>query len=198
MIGGRFRGQPLTAPAGGQTRPTSDRVRESFFSALVSWLGSADRPGDEALAGASFLDLYAGSGACGIEAASRGADRVQLVEQDPRVMAVARRNAARLGLQLTLTQARVAAVVGRPAPGPYQVVWLDPPYGLAEAALGEVLDLVVRQRWLAPDGLLVVERSSRSPAPQLPPGIARHWSRRYGESTIYYATRAPSQEDSES
>lgn len=198
VISGRFRGQVLVTPAGDHTRPTSDRVRESFFSSLGSWLGTADQPAAQALAGVGFLDLYAGSGACGIEAASRGARQVHLVEQNPRVMAVARQNATRLGLRLKLTRGAVAAVLARPAPEPYDVVWLDPPYRLADSELAGVLQRVVHNGWLARAGLLVVERSSRSPDPQPPPGLTEQWSRRYGETTIHYATRAPSQEDSES
>lgn len=189
VIGGRFKGRRLTAPSGDRTRPTSDRVREAVFSSLVSWWALGDAAADRALEGMAFLDLYAGSGAIGLEAASRGAGPVRLVERDPKVAALIRRNASELGASVHVTTAPVGAMVSAPADIPYDVVWLDPPYALGEDELGAALAQVVDGGWLAPEGLLVVERSSRTPDPLVPPALDDVWSRRYGETTIHYATR---------
>ncbi len=170
------------------TRPTTDRVRESVFSALASWLGRGSAPGDETLAGTGFLDLYAGSGAVGLEAASRGAAPVRLVERDPKVAAVAARNAAALGGAATVTRAPVVACLSG-APTPYDVVWLDPPYDLGGDELAQVLGLVVGRGWLAPGGIVLVERSSRTPDPEFPDDLAEVWRRRYGETQVWFATR---------
>ena len=98
VIAGSAGGRRITMPSGRNTRPTTDRVREAVFSAVAAWAGTADRPPEEALAGLAFCDLYAGSGAVGLEAASRGADPVLLVEQDRGTAQLIRRNAADLGL----------------------------------------------------------------------------------------------------
>ncbi len=193
IIGGRFRGHPLNAPTGTATRPTSDRVREAVFSTIVSWLGRGDRHSDEALRGLAFLDLYAGTGAMGLEAASRGCEAVRLVEKDARVASFALQNAKRLGARVTVTRASVGQVVGAPADQPYDVVWLDPPYALGNDELLAVTRDLLDHGWLAPSGLLVVERSSRDPAPDLAPILPDVWQRRYGETTIYYATRGESE-----
>ncbi|MHB1008932.1 MAG: RsmD family RNA methyltransferase [Propionibacteriaceae bacterium] len=189
VIGGRFRGQRLAAPPGDRTRPTSDRVREAVFSSLVSWLGTGDLPGDEALAGVGFLDLYGGSGGVAIEAASRGAAPVRLVERDAKVAAVARRNAGHVSAAVQVTTAPVAAFLSGSADVPYDIVWLDPPYAVGDEELSAAVTSVVEHGWLAPDGLVVVERSSRTPDPVLPPRLDDVWYRRYGETTIHYATR---------
>lgn len=178
-------------PATNLTRPTSDRVRESVFAALASWLGRGSEPGETELAGLSFLDLYAGSGAVGLEAASRGARPVRLVERDPKVSAVATRNAATLRSAATVTRAGVSAFLGGPASA-YDVVWLDPPYDLGGAELATVVKAVVESGWLADDGLVMVERSSRTEPPIFPTSLAEVWSRRYGETEVWFATRGES------
>ena len=98
LIAGSAGGRRLAVAPGGVTRPTTDRVREALFSAITSWLGTSDRPAEATLAGIAFCDLYAGSGAVGLEAASRGANPVLLVEADRRIAALAVRNARQLGL----------------------------------------------------------------------------------------------------
>jgi len=189
VIAGRFRGQRLAAPPGDRTRPTSDRVREAVFSSLVSWCGTGDLAGDEALVDIGFLDLYGGSGGVAIEAASRGAAPVRLVERDSRVAAVARRNAEHVGAGVQVSTASVSAFLSGTADHPYDIVWLDPPYALTEDELSAAVAAILDHGWLAEDGLLVVERSSRTPDPVLPPQLADVWGRRYGETTIHYATR---------
>jgi len=163
-------------------------VRESVFAALISWLGEGDAAGDQALAGVSFLDLYAGSGAVGLEASSRGAAPVRLVEREAKVAAVASQNAATLGGTVAVTRATVSAFL-HGAPTPYDVVWLDPPYDLADTELDAVLQKVVEGGWLAPDGVMLVERSRRTAPPQFPAVLADVWSRRYGETEVWFATR---------
>ena len=193
MIAGRFRGQRLAAPPGDRTRPTSDRVREAVFSSLVSWCGTGHLPGDEALSGTSFLDLYGGSGGVAIEAASRGAGPVRLVERDAKVAAVAQRNAEHVGSNVQVTTSSVSQFLSAAAGHPYDIVWLDPPYALTEDELSAVVVSILNQGWLVDDGLLVIERSSRTPDPVLPVELAEVWGRRYGETTIHYATRKAGQ-----
>ena len=174
IIAGRHRGHRLAAPSSNATRPTTDRVRESVFGALTSWLGRGSAPVDRALDGIGFLDLFAGSGAIGLEAASRGAAPVRLVERDPKVAALAARNAASLGGAVAVARSAVAPFLAGPATG-YDVVWLDPPYDLGGDALADVLGLVVDGGWLAPGGLVMVERSSRTSPPQFPATLADVW-----------------------
>ena len=184
-MAGTARGRRLETPSGGATRPTTDRVREAFFSVLASWNGTADRAVEEQLAGLSVLDLYAGSGAMGLEAASRGAHPVLMVEADARTHDVVRRNIALTGLAATSRCARAESVVGVPNPGnAYDVVWLDPPYTVGVETLNPLLASILANGWVRHDGVVVVERSGRGPAPELPGTDA--WDRRYGETTLHW------------
>ena len=124
IIGGSAGGRRITAPAGQHTRPTTDRVREALFSSIESWCGS--------LQGLRFLDLYAGSGAVGLEAWSRGAGVVTLVESDRRTARLIGDNARTLGFAKAdvVAPAPVAATLAEPPAAPYDVVFLDPPYPL--------------------------------------------------------------------
>jgi 16S rRNA (guanine966-N2)-methyltransferase len=182
IIAGGARGIRLSVPAQG-TRPTSDRVRESLFAGVEA-LGILD--------GARALDLYAGSGAHGLEALSRGAASVDLVERARPAAAVARENAARVEKALGRGGARVhAAAVDaflRTAAGAYDVVLLDPPYDLGDDELAATLALVAAR--LAPDALVVVERSSRSPEPSWPDGVERTRERVYGDTAVWWAEPA--------
>ncbi len=181
VISGVAGGRRLQTPAGARTRPTSDRVREALFSRLEHL---------DVLVGARVLDLYAGSGALGLEAASRGADSVLLVDADRSAAKVARGNAAVVGLPgVVLREDTVERVLvsGPERGGQVDLVFLDPPYDLSEDALGDALVLLVGHRWLAPDALVVVERSSRSPEPRWPPGLAPAGERRYGETRMWFA-----------
>jgi 16S rRNA (guanine966-N2)-methyltransferase len=168
-------------------------VREAVFSSLVSWCGTGDAAGDEALSSLGFLDLYGGSGGVAIEAASRGAGRVRLVERDAKVAGVARRNAEHVGASVQVTTSSVSGFLAGAADDPYDIVWLDPPYALADEELSAVVGSILDRGWLAADGLLVIERSSRTPEPVLPPELDDIWARRYGETTIHYATRKAGQ-----
>jgi 16S rRNA (guanine966-N2)-methyltransferase len=179
IIGGAAGGRRLRTPPGARTRPTSDRVREALFSAVTSALGSLD--------GLRFLDLYAGSGAVGLEAGSRGAAAVTLVEQDRRTAALIRDNARSVGLAAEV----VCAAVGRhlaDSPGAaYDVVFLDPPYDLPGADVEADLQALAAG-WLAPDALVVVERSARDRELRWPAGFAPGRVRSYGETSLSYAT----------
>lgn len=185
IIAGAAGGRRLQTPKGDQTRPTSDRVREALFSAVEAWAGS--------LQGLRVLDLYAGSGALGLEAWSRGAAAVTLVEADRRTADLVRANARSVGCDVAQVLARpVAAVLAEPPAGePYDLVVADPPYPLADEAVAADLAALVAQGWLAPDALVIVERSRRSPAPDWPaalvPLAGKRGQRKYGETTLWLA-----------
>lgn len=178
----------LAVPKSG-TRPTSDRVREAIFSAL----DARDR-----VAGARVLDLYAGSGALGLEAASRGASEVTLVDSSRPAVSVARRNAERVAAAAaaggtpvirTIAQAAQAYLVG--AAGGWDLVLIDPPYDLPVSAL--VDDLVLLAPRLAPDAVVVLERSARHPEPAWPPGLALDRRTAYGDTAVYWLSPDPAQ-----
>jgi 16S rRNA (guanine966-N2)-methyltransferase len=183
IIGGAAGGRRIATPRGASTRPTSDRVREALFSAVESWCGS--------LRGLRFLDLYAGSGAVGLEAWSRGAGVVTLVEQDRRTAALISANARALGFaRANVVAASVAGTLRRSPAAPYDVVFLDPPYPLADSAVADDLAALARQTWLVPGALVVVERSSRSPEPVWPDGFSGTREKRYGETVLWYGHAA--------
>jgi 16S rRNA (guanine966-N2)-methyltransferase len=177
IISGRYGGRRLATPPGADTRPTADRVREALFGAL----GPLD--------GLRFLDLYAGSGAVGLEALSRGAEHAMLVEVDPRAAKVARENVALLGAvpQAVLAVSRVEQALAYGPPGPpYDVVYADPPYPTPEEEVAAMLAALVDKGWLGPEATVVVERSRRSPEPGWVPGITPERSRRYGDTVLWY------------
>lgn len=199
IVAGSVGGRSIAVPAKG-TRPTSDRVREAIFSRLEHL---------DVLDGARVLDLYAGSGALGLEAASRGAVSVTLVDSARAAADVARKNVATLGLtgvRVTTESAeryaaalagRVAggAVVGAPgaaaghtgAVGGLDLVFLDPPYDLAEDDLAVVLTHLATPGVLADGAVVVVERSTRTPEPAWPHGLAPFARKDYGETAVHYA-----------
>jgi 16S rRNA (guanine966-N2)-methyltransferase len=198
VIAGEAGGRRLAVPDGRDTRPTSDRAREGLFATISSMVGS--------LAGARVLDLYAGSGAVGLEALSRGAEHVLLVEQGARAARVIRENIEAIGLPgAVLVADRVERVLARgpspaggqdgtaPAGGQdgtaqdrYDVVFADPPYALADAEVSRVLILLAARGWLAPGALVIVERATRSGPPSWPDGFVPDRARRYGEATFWY------------
>lgn len=186
IIAGKAGGRRIDAPKGQATRPTSDRVREAMFSVLEA----RDR-----LRGARVLDLYAGSGALGLEAASRGASDVVLVDSSREATAVARRNATALGLsgvRVVLSSVQRYLTGHPPFVGGAKadLILLDPPYTLAEPDLAAVLQAVA-EGWLSEDGVVVVERSGRTPEPRWPAGLSRSDLRRYGETAVWYARPVP-------
>ncbi|MCL2782184.1 MAG: 16S rRNA (guanine(966)-N(2))-methyltransferase RsmD [Actinomycetia bacterium] len=179
IIGGRAKGRRLAVPARG-TRPTSDRAREALFNTLDGLLE---------LAGAHVLDLYAGSGAVGLEALSRGAARATLVESNAAAAATAAGNMAALALAgATLTRRPVERFVAGPPPAdaPCQLVFADPPYALGADRLRAVLAALAAPGWLAPGAVLVVERSARDGADPWPNVIEPIKHMRYGEAILWY------------
>jgi len=183
VIAGEAGGRRLAVPGGMSTRPTSDRAREGLFASVASELGS--------LAGRRVLDLYAGSGAVGLEALSRGAGHVLLVESDARATAVIKANIATIGMPGAQVRGeKVERLLARPPDlGPFDFVFADPPYAVAEGEVTRVLALLAHG-WLAPDALVVVERATRSGEIAWPHGLQLAKSRRYGEATFWYGRRA--------
>ena len=188
IIAGSRKGHRLRTPAHSATRPTTDRVREATFSLIADWAGTAGDGAEHMLAGLSFIDLYAGSGAVALEAASRGAAPVVAVESDQATARIARGNAQAVGLAVTVLASTVEKALSGDPQARFDVVWADPPYALAGERLTPVL-AAAAQRWVAEDGLLVLERASRDEPPVWPAGVTDSWERRYGETTLYFATK---------
>ncbi|HEX6347508.1 16S rRNA (guanine(966)-N(2))-methyltransferase RsmD [Umezawaea sp.] len=178
IVAGTAGGRRLQVPPK-VTRPTSDRVREAMFSALEVVLD---------LDGLTVLDLYAGSGALGFEALSRGAASATFVEADRRAADVLRTNARELRFTAATVIARPAeSVVAVSAEAPFDLVFADPPYSVTDAQLGKVLDALVLNGWTAPGTVLIVERASRSPRPLWPSPVESLRDKRYGDTTLYWA-----------
>ena len=213
VIAGAAGGRRLAVPDGRNTRPTSDRAREGLFATVTSIVGP--------LTGMRVLDLYAGSGAVGLEALSRGAGHVLLVESGGRAVSVILQNVAAIDLPgATVIADRVERVLARgprpdPTPGPrpgprpgsgdqdedddasggrYDVVFADPPYALADADVSRMLSLLADEGWLAPEALVIVERATRSGPPHWPDGFVPDRARKYGEATFWYGL-APQNRD---
>lgn len=183
IIAGLARGLPLSVPAKG-TRPTSDRVREALFSALES---------RDLVDGARVLDLYAGSGALGLEAASRGAASAVLVERHAAAAGIARANAAKLraagaDAEVSVVTRDARSWLERHAGPAFDLVFIDPPYELGNDAL--VGDLASLAPLLAPEAVVVVERSTREAEPRWPDGYALDRRSGYGETVLYWLTRS--------
>ncbi len=186
IVAGAARGRRLRVPPGVRTRPTSERAREALFSTVEAVLGR--------LHGRRVLDLYAGSGTVGLEALSRGAAHVLLVESDARALGALRANAALVGSVADgLAEVR-RAPVERLAAGladlAYDVVFADPPYAVRAETVHRVLAALAQGGWLAPDALVVVERATRDTAWTWPAAFRADRERRYGEGTLWYG-RAP-------
>lgn len=173
IIGGVAGGRQIAVPPTG-TRPTADRVREAVFSALEA---------RGAIEDAEVLDLFAGSGALGIEALSRGASTAVLVERDPRACAVIQSNVGIAGVHGALVRRSAVLAYLRRSPGPVDLVFVDPPY---TAPVDEVLALL--PRWTRAGAVVVVERDTRSPDPRWPDGLDPEEPRVYGETTVHLAT----------
>ncbi|GEB61424.1 16S rRNA (guanine(966)-N(2))-methyltransferase RsmD [Streptomyces gardneri] len=189
VIAGTAGGRRLAVPPGNGTRPTSDRAREGLFSTWEAFLGS--------LEGTRVADLYAGSGAVGLEALSRGAVHALLVEAEPRAAKTIRDNIRTLGLPgAELRTGKAEQIVTGPAPAdPYDLVFLDPPYAVADDDLREILLTLRSEGWLTGDALVTVERSTRGGEFGWPDGFEPLRARRYGEGTFWYGRAASTCED---
>ncbi|MGH8992733.1 MAG: 16S rRNA (guanine(966)-N(2))-methyltransferase RsmD [Acidimicrobiia bacterium] len=175
VIAGEAGGRRLAVPRGGGVRPTSDRVKESVFSAL-----------GPRLVGSRVLDLYAGTGALAIEALSRGAAGAVLVERDREALAAIATNLEATGVgPARVIRGDVVAVLGSPpAPeGPFDLVLADPPYDLPGEDVATVLTLLAGGGWLAPESVVVIERP---PGATVPPGWVSTWERCYGDTLVLF------------
>lgn len=179
IVAGSAKGRTLAVPKSG-TRPTSERVREALFSRLDHM---------NVLEGATVLDLFAGTGALGLEALSRGAARATLVEKASAAARVATANVRATGLSARVVTADVRAFLGARSgealTGEVDLVFIDPPYDIAEEDMATVLSALAP--WVGPDSLIVVERSTRAPAPTWPPFLVLEDTRAWGETVAYFA-----------
>ncbi|GAA2529528.1 16S rRNA (guanine(966)-N(2))-methyltransferase RsmD [Rarobacter incanus] len=177
IVAGRLSGRIIKVPPKG-TRPTSERVRESLFGVLEHWGAIAD---------ANVLDLYAGSGALGFEALSRGARAATLVESSPAAARLIAANASALGVQdLTLVaQQRAESFAATPPPRKWDLVFIDPPYDVSAAQVNALLGAL--DGAIAADGIVVVERDGHSPAPAWPQAWNALRMREYGTTTMHIA-----------
>jgi 16S rRNA (guanine966-N2)-methyltransferase len=173
IVAGAFKGRRLQAPKGRRTRPTADRVREGLFSML----------GD--VSGARVLDLYAGSGALGIEALSRGAARVTFVDSDPRAVAAIRRNLEAIGLDQEVRRLDALRYLARAEPASFDLVFIDPPYDSA-GRLGNSLSERL-PRILSEQARIVTESHKRTPLDLELPSVKE---RTYGDTRITVHRRA--------
>ncbi|GGV33203.1 DNA methylase [Kitasatospora herbaricolor] len=184
VIAGTAGGRRLAVPPGRSTRPTSDKAREAMFSTLEALRGT--------LHGARMLDLFGGSGAVGLEALSRGAEHVLLVEADAQAAKVIRENVRTVNLPGAEVRADRAerVLAGRAPEHGYDLVFLDPPYAVTDEELREMLITMSAGGWLAEDALVTVERSTRGGEFGWPEGFDALRSRRYGEGTLWYGRAA--------
>ncbi len=175
IIAGRFKGTRLSGPRGDAVRPTTDRVREALFSAL----------GDR-VQGCAVLDLFAGTGAFGLEAVSRGAESALFVEKDRRTAAGLAKTIQRLGIEdrvsILIMDAIRAIKVAAGRNERFGIVFLDPPYG--KGRLSRVLTAPEFRKILEPDGLIIVEREQGSECPNGLESTDKQFSRRYGSTLI--------------
>ncbi|MGV0791859.1 16S rRNA (guanine(966)-N(2))-methyltransferase RsmD [Mycolicibacterium sp. XJ1819] len=182
IVAGELGGRRITVPRSG-TRPTSDRVREALFNLLTARIE---------LTGATVLDLYAGSGALGLEAYSRGAASAVFVESDQRAAAVVEKNIAALGVAgATVRRAPVATVLRAGSSRPVDLVFADPPYDIDAAEVEMVLTVLVDGGWTAPGTVVVVERPASAPALTWPDGWRVWPSRTYGDTRLEIASELP-------
>jgi 16S rRNA (guanine966-N2)-methyltransferase len=179
IIGGKFKGHGLMAPSGQATRPTADRVRESIFNILAHGIDGFT------LQGARVMDLFAGTGALGLEAVSRGCRFCQFVDESAEARGLIRRNADALGaIGLVKIWRRDATALGPCAPQtPFDLVFADPPYG---KGLGErALACLVAGGWLAPGAVVVLEEAERTVVPEIA-GLTLLDTRNYGETQVRF------------
>lgn len=176
IIAGAYGGRQIKTPKGDGTRPTSDRVREALFSSLESELGGFEE--------VHVLDLFAGSGALGLEALSRGATHATFVESDARAAAVVKQNVEALGAPGVVVRTTVERFLASHAGDPFDLVFLDPPYAVTTEAVTALVSSLA-DVWTAPDALYVVERATRDPF-AWPEGVEGLRSKKYGETTLWY------------
>jgi 16S rRNA (guanine966-N2)-methyltransferase len=177
IVAGQAGGRTLRVPPR-VTRPTSERVREALFNAL-------DVAGE--LDGVRVLDLFAGSGALGLEALSRGARDAVFVEADRRAVEILRGNVRAVGLGGTVRHAKAETLVAEPGGEPFDLVLADPPYNLAENRIAMLLTGLAGGGWIAEGGLLVLERALRDGDPEWPVAYTPLRTKRYGDTALHWA-----------
>lgn len=163
IVAGRWRGKTLVAPAGDATRPTADRVRQAVFDMLAH----APWGGREAIEGADVLDVFAGTGAMGLEALSRGASHVTFIENAQAALAALRANIRAVKAEGACTVIATDALSVRAADRAYGLVFLDPPY--AKGLVGLALDRLRARGWLAPNALIIAETGRTEDSPRADP-----------------------------
>jgi len=181
IVAGRHRGRSLKTPSDLAVRPTADRTREALFNILMS--GKLSEEGNRRLPGARVLDAFAGTGALGLEALSRGAAHAVFMENYAPAIEICRANIANLGEGQRAELLACDVLHPRPAPAPCDLVFLDPPYsqGLAEKALAALL----RTGWIAPGALLCVEMMKNEPF-DMPDGFSELDARTYGKAKLVF------------
>ncbi len=182
IITGAVAGRRLVPVKGDQTRPTTDRVKEALFSRLESW---------DVISGARVLDLFAGSGALGLEAASRGAASVSFVDKSPVAFAALSKNidnlAPRLAASLKAHRQSAAAYLAGAPEETFDLILVDPPYDFTDDQVNELLPAIATAT--APDGVVMIERGKRSTEPDWPRPLSGLKPRQYGETVLYFAER---------
>ncbi|KUH98830.1 16S rRNA (guanine(966)-N(2))-methyltransferase RsmD [Mycolicibacterium acapulense] len=182
IIAGALGGRRITVPqnrSGGGTRPTTDRVREAMFNVLAARID---------FGGIAVLDLYAGSGALGLEALSRGAVEATFVETDRRAAGIIADNIAALGVTgASVRRGAVAEVLAAGSPRPVDLVLADPPYDITAGEVESTLALLTERGWAGPGTVVVVERAASGPPLTWPPGWQVWPSRTYGDTRLELA-----------
>ena len=177
IVGGSAKGRRLAVPTRG-TRPTSERAREALFNTLRGLVE---------IDGARVLDLFAGTGAVGLEALSRGAVAAEFVESERGACEIVKRNIATIGLGGVLHRRQVSPFLVTTTPDdPFDLVFADPPYAYGEAHLTVLLSTLAEGSWLAENSVVVVERAARGPEPDWPQGLGLVKQKRYGEGVLWY------------
>lgn len=183
IVAGQWRGRRIQAPAGRETRPTSDRVREAIASAVIARLGSLEH--------VRVLDLFAGSGALGLEALSRGAAHVTFIDAEPRATAAIRENLARLNADPDRYTVRTLDIdarnIGSQVAGGISLLFADPPYRIEGADIAQLLERLGRSGALVAGALIVYEHAS-DVAAQWPDGFEEGPRRTYGDTAVSFAT----------
>lgn len=186
IIAGRAKGTRLSGPTDSSTRPTTDRLREAIFSSLVSWVGTTDSSPAEQLEGIAFLDLFAGTGAVGLEAASRGAQPVVLVENSFSATRVIDANLRATKLAGRVVTTKVTDFLARKPDLQFDIIFADPPYGLPADEMEAMLAEIIYRGWLADNGMVVLERAKGDRLPIETPELVDRWERNYSGTVVHY------------
>lgn len=176
IIGGTYRGKKLFTPLDGETRPTSDRVRENLFNILAHRFSfTFDK--------ANVLDLFAGTGALGLESLSRGAAQVTFVENHPNALNILRKNASLFPQETTVVENNAFKFLNKSPTISFDLIFMDPPY--REESVEKITAKILKNQWIKPGGILVIERDKKDPLPELP-GLTLETSKTYGTTSLWF------------